>query len=217
MFQNRQEAGKLLATTINKQLTTDNLQQAVILALPRGGVVVGAEVGRALKIPLDIIVSRKIGSPGNPEYAIAACGKNTLVLNPRESPPADYLQQTLKSERQEISRREQIYRRGKPAIDIKNKTVILVDDGIATGLTMKAAILEIKLQKPKEIILAVPVAPADTIRELSKLVERTIILEQPEIFFSVGQFYNEFAQTTDEQVVEMLTKYSAPGQKNENH
>ncbi len=204
MFQNRIEAGKRLAQKIKKEISAKDLEKAIILALPRGGVVTGAEAAKELKIPLDIIITRKIGALFNPEYAIAAVSKNELIINPRENPEPTYLQEEAKKQREEIFRREKVFRQGRAAPYLENKIVILIDDGLATGLTMKAAILEVKKQKAKTVIVAVPVAPPDTVSEIFKMVDKIIFLDTPEPFFALGQFYQDFPQVSDEEVVKIL-------------
>lgn len=204
MFQNRIEAGKKLAQKIQREISAKDLEEAIILALPRGGVVTGAEAAKELKIPLDIIITRKIGAFLNSEYAIAAVSQNELIINPRENPEPAYLHAEAKKQREEILRREKVFRQGRPAPRLENKIVILIDDGLATGLTMKAAILEVKKQKAKKIIVAVPVAPSDTIFEISQLADKIIFLDAPEPFFALGQFYQDFPQISDEEVIEIL-------------
>lgn len=204
MFQNRIEAGKKLAPEIKKAISAEDLEEAIILALPRGGVVTGAKAAKELKIPLDIIITRKIGAFLNSEYAIAAVSQNELIINPRENPDPIYLQKEAKKQRKEILRREKVFRQGRPAPRLENKTVILIDDGLATGLTMKAAILEVKKQKAKRIIVAVPVAPPDTVSEISQMVDKIIFLDAPEPFFALGQFYQNFPQVSDEEVIRIL-------------
>lgn len=201
-FKDRIDAGKQLVVKLSKYR---GRKDAIILALPRGGVIVGAEIARKLKLPLDLIITRKIGHPVNPEYAIAACGKHALILSTDELEiDKKYLTEEVKIQRKEIERRLKIYRKGKPSLKIKNKTIILADDGIATGLTMMAAIKEINLQKPKKIILIVPVAPGDTIKKIRPTVNEMIVLEIPDDFYAVGQFYQLFPQVSDQEVINLL-------------
>ena len=202
MFDDRQDAGRQLATTLDSYYHQKN---TVVLALPRGGVVVGVEVANVLKLPFDIVVTRKIGSTYNPEFAIAAVGENVVFRNPNY-PVFDEsaLQQDIIREREEIQRRLKAYHQKHRPIIIKNKTVILVDDGLATGLTMQAAIAEIYHAKAAKVIIAVPVAPPDTVKNIRHLVDKIVILEMPPDFAAVGQFYNSFPQVSDEEVINLL-------------
>lgn len=205
-FKNRQEAGQKLAAALKKKYP--KLKETIVLTLPRGGVIVGAEISKALNLPLDIIVTRKIGAPFSPEYAIAAVSENEMVTSGRENPDKKYLEDEALKERQEIARRVREYRGSKPEINLKNKTVILVDDGLATGLTMEVAIREVRRKNPRQIILAVPVAPPETIERLKKLADEAVVLNIEPDFFAVGQFYTNFDQTTDEEVIKLLGTFS---------
>lgn len=201
-FYDRRQAGQKLAKVISQKFP--QIKNGIILALPRGGVVVGSEVAIDLNLPLDIVVTRKIGAPLNSEYAIAAVSSHKIILNKREVIDQEYLKKQTFQERQEILRRMGEYRGHRPYPQLAGKTIILVDDGLATGLTMKAAIEEIKLHKPAKIILAVPVAPPETVAELKKMVDATVILYEEPIFFAVGQFYEHFQQTSDREVKDLL-------------
>lgn len=207
MFKDRQEAGQKLAQAISNSRLAIGSKDAIVLALPRGGVIVGAKIAKELNLPLDIVVTRKIGYPGNPEYAVAACGQHSLFLSEHE-PNIDkkYLEKEVKKERAEINRRLKAYRGQRPILKLKNKTAILIDDGIATGLTMMAAIEEIKSHKPAQVILAIPVAPPDTIKKIRPMVDELICLAQPSLFWAVGQFYDQFEQTTDQEVINLLSQ-----------
>ncbi len=205
LFQDRHEAGQKLA----KQLEMYRGKRAIVLALPRGGVVVGYEVAKALNLPLDVIITRKIGAPGNPEYAIGAVAETGDVqLNQEEirlfgiSP--QYVNDEIRRQRQEIERRVQLYRGGRRLPSVRNKIVIVVDDGIATGFTMRASIRALKVEEPKKIVLAVPVAPPDVLDEMRKEVDEAVCLATPEPFFAVGAWYRHFEQTTDEEVRDYL-------------
>ena len=206
MFYDRYEAGQKLAQALIKY---KNNQEVIVLAIPRGGVVVGFEVAKALKVPLDIVVARKIGAPGNAEFAIGAVSeKGDIILNEESISEyqisRDYIKKEAKIQRQEVKRRLAEYREGKEPANLKDKIVIIVDDGIATGASIKAAISSVKADAPKKVILAVPVAPPDTVEELKKEVDEVVCLETPETFFAVGQFYQIFDQTSDEEVKEIL-------------
>ena len=202
MFEDRAQAGQKLAEKL-KELSLDP-QESIILALPRGGVVVANKVAKILKLPLDIIVTRKIGHPHNPEYAIGAVSSHKMVLNPHEKVPPGYLKKEIQKERQEIQRRLKDYRGNQSSLVLKEKQVIIVDDGLATCLTMQAAIYEVKFHQPKKIFLAVPVAPPETVDKLKPLVSNIIVLKKEPNFFAVGQFYRIFDQTTDFEVKDLL-------------
>ncbi|OHA83332.1 MAG: hypothetical protein A2937_00625 [Candidatus Yonathbacteria bacterium RIFCSPLOWO2_01_FULL_47_33b] len=202
IFKDRTEAGKKLAEVLGEFKNTN----AVVLALPRGGVAVGAEVAHTLNLPLDIIVTRKIGAPGNSEYAIGAIDiEGNGVFNESETANVDkkWLENEIAKEKKEAERRWKEYRGTRGPLDLANKTAIIVDDGIATGMTMKAAVRYAKKLGAQKIVVAVPVASTDSIQELKKEAEvRT--LETPALFFAVGQFYKDFPQVEDTQVKSIL-------------
>lgn len=207
MLRDRTDAGKQLA----KKLSQYRGQDAVVLALPRGGVVVGFEVAEALLAPLDIIAIRKIGHPFHPEYAIGAVDEHgARILNEMEAANVDkdWLKQETEREVAEAKRRSRVYRGGKPAEQLKGKVVILVDDGIATGLTMQLAVRSVKAQAPAKIVVAVPVAPADSLRALKdEGADEVLVLEPPEEFMgAVGSHYMRFDQTSDEEVIRLLKR-----------
>ncbi|HCE49458.1 MAG TPA: phosphoribosyltransferase [Candidatus Jacksonbacteria bacterium] len=216
IFSSRLHAGQQLAQAL-RHFAND--KSVVILALPRGGVPVAAEVARELHTPLDVIICRKIGAPGNPEFAIGAISEaGGLFLN-REVIDAygisqKYIDSTIEAEQEKIKLYQQEFRNltsspyegdaGRGLSHLKNKTVILVDDGAATGMTLKAALDAVKHQNPAKIIVALPVAPPDTARELRKLVDEIIILETPPYFQAVGQFYADFTQVETAEVKKLL-------------
>ncbi len=204
-FKNREEAGKLLAEQLKKYAKGD----AVVYALPRGGVVLGSEIAQALSLSLDIIATRKIGHPTNAEYAIGAVDENGLViLNETEAVSIDqqWLEREIEKQKEEAKRRSILYRGDKQRPDIVGKVVIIADDGIATGFTMKLAVKVIKNQHPEKIVVAVPVAPPESIRELKEEgVDEIVILEPPEGFLgAIGAHYQEFPQVSDEEVIKLL-------------
>ncbi len=206
MFQDREQAGKELAVKLQDYKKTKNL---IVLAVPRGGVVVGKQLAKSLNCPLDILVTKKIGSPGNPELAIGAIGPNgTVVLNRKLAPKTgandDYLKNQKVKIKKDLDRQQKRLRGKKRHPDLKKKTVILTDDGIATGATVEAAIKWIKTQKPKKLILAIPVAAPDSVAKLTPLVDKLIWLDQPYFFAAVGQFYQSFPQVSDEEVIQLL-------------
>jgi len=207
MFQNRAQAGKKLASKLLSYKATKNL---IVLAIPRGGVVVGKILSQALDCPLEVIVTKKIGAPGNPELAIGAVGvvgKPVIDEELAERVGADenYLKSKILNLKSEIKRREKIFRRDKLPLNLKDKTVILTDDGVATGATMMAAIEITRQQNPKKIIVAVPVIAKDTLEKIEKLADEVVFLDAPEMFFAVGQFYQDFSQITDEEVRKILS------------
>lgn len=207
LFEDRHEAGRQLA----RQLGSYRGKNAIVLALPRGGVVVGYEVAKALDLPLDVIITRKIGAPGNPEYAIGAVAETGDVqLNQEEirlyGISSQYVNTEIKRQRQEIERRVQLYRGGRRLPNVRDKIVIIVDDGIATGFTMRASIRAIKAEQPEKIVLAVPVAPPDVLDEMRREVDEVVCLATPEPFFAVGAWYRHFEQTTDEEVRDYLAE-----------
>jgi putative phosphoribosyl transferase len=165
-------------------------------------------VARALNLPLDIVVPRKIGAPGNPEFSIGAITETgEMILNEEVfGISEDYLKNEAEKEKREAGRRLKLYRGDRPPLDLKNKTVIIVDDGLATGLTMRAAIASVKKMKAKKIIVAVPITPPEAVELIKKEADEIIYLEAPLLFGAVGAFYKEFGQTTDEEVIELLKK-----------
>lgn len=200
-FFDRRKAGQKLAEELDK---LPKIKNGIILALPRGGVVTAAEIATKLNLPLDILVTRKIGAPLNPEYAIAAVSEHEVILSKREKVNPSYLKEQIKKERQEIQRRMEDYRGNRPYPQLQGKTVILVDDGLATGLTMEVAIREVKSFEPSKIIVAVPVAPPETYEYLKTLADQVIVLNIESMFFAVGQFYESFEQVTDQEVKELF-------------
>lgn len=205
MFKDRTEAGRILA----KKLEAYRGKNGLVLALPRGGVVLGNEVARALSMPLDVIATRKIGHPSNPEYAIGAVDESGVtVLNELEiaSVDKDWLRDEIERQRAEAARRSALYRKQGESLAVGDKTVIIVDDGIATGFTMQLAVKVIKNKHPKKIIVAVPVAPRESVRRLKEEgADEIILLEPPEEFMgAVGAHYRQFEQVNDEEVISLL-------------
>jgi predicted phosphoribosyltransferase len=206
IFKDRVDAAQKLA----KKLEWVKKEDPVILAIPRGGVVTGDVIAKTLGLSLDILVSRKIGAPYNPELAIGAVMHdgsffpNSELINTLGI-PKNYLDEKIAEQLEEIERRLVKFR-GRTDYDLKNKTVILVDDGIATGATVFVAVEWIKKQHPKKIIVAIPIGPQDTIDKLSKIVE-VVVLDAPEIFGAVGEFYQSFDQVEDYQVAQIMSGY----------
>jgi predicted phosphoribosyltransferase len=205
MFRDREEAGKQLARALDGYRGTD----AVVLALPRGGVVVGERVAKGLGLPLDIVVARKVGHPTNPEYAICAVDeRGTRLCNEAELKRIDkkWLNQAVEQEQQEAQRRIVLYRGKRAPTAITGKTAIIVDDGVATGLTMRLAVQAVKVQGPKKIIVAVPVAPSDVAMKIKREADELVVLEPPEEFLgAVGAHYNYFPQVEDAEVIRLLS------------
>lgn len=207
LFEDRRDAGRKLAAELEEYRRADG----VILALPRGGAVVGFEVAAALQLPLDVFISRKIGAPGNPELAIGAVAEIDGVWTDRDAMALlgvseQYVQQEADRQRHEIERRIQLYRQGRPLPPLDGKTVIVVDDGIATGYTMLAALRGIRRANPALLVAAVPVAPQDTLWKVSQEADRAVCLATPEPFFAVGFHYVSFEQVSDEAVVDLLQR-----------
>lgn len=206
-FENRSDAGKKLVGLLEKFKGQD----IVIYALPRGGVVVGAEVAKVLRSPLDLIITRKIGHPNQSEYAIGAvCENGHSILNKEAllDVSKEYLDQEIETQKKEAQRRRNVYLGGRKPISCKGKTAILVDDGIATGLTMKAAIQELKLHyKPKKIIVAVPVAPKNVVNELkSEGVKVATVNTSSDFLGAIGAYYKDFPQISDKEVIELISQ-----------
>ncbi|HBG81618.1 TPA: phosphoribosyltransferase [candidate division CPR2 bacterium] len=208
MFKNRVEAGKELASHLLKYKS----ENGIVLGLPRGGVVPACKVAKALNWPLDVFISRKITAPLNPEYAIGAITENGLLeLNDElisELPDidAEYIAHEIKHQKEEIARRKELFRNGRDLPDLKKKTVILVDDGVATGFTLLAAINSLRKLGAKKIIAAVPIVPKEIKKAFNEKVDQFIALKTPEVFFAVGEFYEEFPQVEDEEVIKILQK-----------
>jgi putative phosphoribosyl transferase len=202
-------AGRTLAALLAEYAHRDD---TIVLALPRGGVPVAKEIALTLQAPLDVLVVRKLGLPWQPEFAAGAIAPGgVLVLNreARAEVPglSRLLEPVVTQERQELARREATYRRGRPPLDVAGRTVILVDDGIATGATIEAAAVALRAMNARSIVIAVPVAPPGATRRLARHADRIVCPEQPADFMAVGQYYDEFPQLTDAEVVRLL----APG------
>ena len=207
-FIDRRDAGRALTKELKDYA---NQQDVIILALPRGGVPVAYEIASALSLPLDVFIVRKLGVPGHEELALGAVASGgTVVFNQallsQLNIPQSAIEQVLQSEQQELARREIVYRGHKPFPSLTHKTIILVDDGIATGSTMRAAITALNQQKPARIIIAVPVAARSTYEEMRSLVDKIICPLQPIHFHAVGLWYEDFSQTSDDEVIEILNK-----------
>jgi predicted phosphoribosyltransferase len=212
-FADRTEAGRRLATELARYADRPDV---IILALPRGGVPVGYEVARALRAPLDVFVVRKLGVPGHEELALGAVASggvrvlNDQVVRALRIPP-DVIEAVTASELRELERRERLYRGDRDAPDVRGRTVVLVDDGLATGATMQAAIAALRQRGPARIVVAVPTAARETCDQLRREVDNVICAITPEPFHAVGLWYEDFSPTTDEQVRELLARAATLG------
>jgi predicted phosphoribosyltransferase len=205
-FQDRVEAGRLLAARLS---ALANRNDVVVLALPRGGVPVGAEIARALGAPLDVFVVRKLGVPGHEELAMGALASGGVRLLNDDvvqhlDIPASAIDTVTKYEQHELERRERAYRDDRPPLALAGKTVLLVDDGLATGSTMRAAVAAVRQQQPSKIVVAVPVGATSTCASLGEDADEVVCLRQPEPFIAVGLWYRDFSQTSDDEVRELL-------------
>jgi putative phosphoribosyl transferase len=217
-FEDRSEAGRALA----RVLVDRALPDPVVLALPRGGVPVAAEVARVLQAPLDLVLVRKIGVEYQPELAVAAVvdgEQPEIVVNEEVRAlarvPQDYIDEQAIDGLAEIERRRKVYLQGRPRAPIEGRSVIVVDDGIATGTTVRAAVRALRRKAPKAIILAVPVAPGGTIEALRLELDEIVCLEMPEPFYAIGQHYVDFHQVPDEEVVRLLATSHERGKPGE--
>jgi putative phosphoribosyl transferase len=207
-FRNRREAGRVLATRLHRYADRPG---TVVLALPRGGVVPAAEIASALHLPLDVVISRKLGAPGNPELAIGAVAEGGAPYVDPDSlrftaVSQGYVAQEVARQRAEIERRRERFRQGRPLSLPAGATAILVDDGVATGSTAIAAIHALRAQQVARLVFAIPVAPPDTAERLRGMVDELVVLATPELFAAVGGFYVDFEQVSDDEVVDLLRR-----------
>jgi putative phosphoribosyl transferase len=207
-FPNRAEAGRVLAEKLEKYAGRPDV---IVLGLPRGGVPVAYEVANRLHVPLDLFIVRKLGVPGFEELAVGAIASGGVrVLNEdvvRTLPNGDQIIESVTAqETVELERREQEYRDGRPAPELRERTVILVDDGLATGATMRAAVKALRQRDVAKIVVAVPVGARETCREIEEVADETVCASAPMFFQAVGQYYEDFSQVTDEEVRELLTR-----------
>ena len=207
-YQDRVEAGRLLAERLSKYR---NRSDVVVLGLPRGGVPVAFEVAQALNAPLDVFVVRKLGVPGQEELAMGAIASGGVrVLNEDIVQilqiPEDVIETVIEIETEELERRERLYRGSRQALDARGRIAILVDDGLATGSTMRAAAMALRRHQPSRIVVAAPVAAAPTCDELSNEVDEVVCAETPEPFYAISLWYRDFTQTTDDEVRDLLAR-----------
>ncbi len=207
MFRDREEAGRLLAAALVKRRLSD----PIVVALPRGGVPVAAQVARELHAPLDLLLVRKIGAPGQPELAVAAVAEGTppsVVVDEEtlggSGADHEYVVREATEQAKEIERRRRVYLRGAPRLPLAGHTVVLVDDGLTTGSTARAALQAIQRQHPSRVVLAVPVGSAETVQQLSGVVDEVVCLLQPEFFGGVGTHYRDFHQVSDAEAIALL-------------
>ncbi|MGV9277320.1 phosphoribosyltransferase [Streptomyces griseosporeus] len=208
-FRDREEAGRELAARLRLLREKDELPRPVVLALPRGGVTVALEVARALDAPLDVLVARKIGAPFQPELGVGALAGDGPPLFDRESLARLGLTEAelapvVERERAELKRRERLYRQGRPAADLSGRTAVVVDDGLATGATARAALRAVRRGAPERVVLAVPVSSPQAARLLSREVDALVCLAQPSDFRAVGLWYDDFDQLSDDDVLRAL-------------
>lgn len=208
-FADRWDAGRQLAAALAPLAGPD----LVVLGVPRGGVEVAAAVADALGAPLDLVIPKKVGAPGNPELGLGAVADGVEVLDERLirvlGVSDDYLRAEVEAEQGEVRRRSEAYRAGRPPVDLAERVAVVVDDGVATGGTARAALRWARARGARRVVLAVPVAPADTVRTLRDDADRVVALATPEPFFAVGQWYGDFPQVRDDRVIELLSLYAA--------
>ena len=212
-FSDRRDAGRELAKHLR---TYENRDDVVVLALPRGGVPVAFEVARALHAPLDVFVVRKIGMPGHREFGVGAIASGGVKVIDDEvlrlyGVPHAAVEAIAREEGEELKRREQLYREGRPPQELQDRTVILVDDGLATGSSMKAAVQAVRLRRPARVVVAVPVGATETCRLMTELADESVCARMPEPFSAVGLWYRDFSQTSDEEVRELLEESQMTG------
>ena len=209
IFQDREEAGLLLAERLQAYRADP---ATIVVALPRGGVIVGYAISQALRVPLEVFLSRKLGAPDNPEYAIGAVTETgSIYWNPEAlrimggfSTASPYFNEMVQAQREEIKRRQELYRNGRPLPDLKDRTVLLVDDGVATGATFLAAVEALRGLHVRRLVAAIPLGPKETLREITAAVDALVVLSVPEPFAAVGNHYANFQQISDEEVVRCL-------------
>lgn len=210
-FLDRHDAGRRLADELFQYANRPNL---LVLGLPRGGVPVAYEVARALHAPLDVFIVRKLGFPGHPELAMGAIASGGVRILHRRlieiyEIPDDDIDRITAAEQRELDRREKSYRDERPSPDVRDHTVILIDDGLATGLTMRAAVQALRQESARKVVVAVPIAPPDTCDAMRQEVDDIICVITPEPFLAVGIWYADFSETSDEEVRELLTRAAA--------
>ncbi len=215
VLKNRHEAGRLLAERLDAYRDDP---KGIILALPRGGVPVGFTLSQALHLPLDVLITRKLGAPGNPEFALGALSETgTLFLNEEAlralAVTRQALEPTIRIQREEIARRQTLYRKGRSLPSLADRTVLLVDDGVATGATFLASAQALRNLGVHRLVAALPLAPSETCERIRQQVDELVVLLTPEPFFAVGNHYEDFRQVEDEEVVRYLDQAQAESEK----
>lgn len=204
-YEDRRDAGRRLAERVAEL----ELDDPVVLGLPRGGVPVAVEIAGRLGAPLDVVVVRKVGAPHNPEYGIGAVGEGDVVILNEEPMrqlglSRDDLQDSIQAEQDELKRRVDRYRRGREAVPLADRSVVVVDDGLATGVTATAAARVLRARGVEHIVLAIPVGPPDNVEQVGTHYDDVVVLQTPDRFRAVGMWYRDFGQTTDDEVVDLL-------------
>jgi predicted phosphoribosyltransferase len=211
LFEDRDEAGRLLG----EQLAARGFQRVVVLAIPRGGVVVGRAAASILGAPLDVVVPRKIRAPHNPELGLGAVAQGVTFLDEHLigmlDVSLDYLEREIAVELQEVERRSTLYRAGRPGVDLTGRSAVVVDDGVATGGTAIAALRWARMHEVARVVMAAPVAPVPVRSRLEPYADETVILSEPQSFHAVGQFYRDFTQVSDEEVVYLMSESATNG------
>ena len=201
LFRNREEAARLLIGPLERFRS----ERVVVLSIPRGGVPMGCAVARHFGWEHGLLLTKKIGHPTNPEYAIGAVGSSMVYVDEKQTDiPQSYLESEIARIRTSITQREKRFLQGQSQPSIEGKTVIIIDDGIATGLTMRVSVLMLRRQNPKKIIVAVPVAPPSSVKMIRQVADEVVVLQTPSDFSGVGQFYEDFSEVTDEEVMRLM-------------
>ncbi|WP_376793067.1 phosphoribosyltransferase [Thermoflexus sp.] len=208
-FRDRREAGQRLAEALRDLKPEAQAGRVVVLGIPRGGVVVAYEVACALQAPLDVVLAHKLGAPGNPELAIGAVAEDgtlwidALAVAELEVPPA-YIEEEIRRQREELRRRSAVFRGARPPLPVEGRTVVVVDDGIATGATMRVSLRSLRNRGANRLIVAAPVAPPEMLPRIEAEADAVVVLYTPALFWAVGAFYEQFEQVSDDQVVALL-------------
>ena len=200
MIENRESAARMLAERLQKYKG----EPGVVLAIPRGGVPVAAPIAKSLGMPLEVTLTKKIGHPANPEFAIGSVSLKSVAVDERAEVPAEYVEREVKRIREDLKEKYKLFMGNRQHIPLKDKVVIIVDDGIATGKTLEATVKLVKTEQPKKIVIAVPVAPFEAIDRFRNMVDEVVCLLIPPFFQAVGQFYEQFTQTSDQEVIQLL-------------
>lgn len=209
MFKNRAEAGNLLAEKLKTELSSETLKDTVLLAIPRGGLVIGEQISKSLNIPLECLVTKKIPSPQEEELAIGAIGDGGVIVWEEElckqlNVPVEYKQEVVKKKLVELEKKRNDYKCSSSFLSIKGKTILIADDGIATGATIKAAVKVVRNFSPKTVIVVVPVIAKESLDEIKKITDGVVYLSAPEVFLSLSGFYQEFEQINDSEIGRIL-------------